>query len=312
MGEHNFLVSVLIPNYNHAQFLVQRIESILNQTYHNFELILMDDCSTDNSRDIIGKYKNHAKVSKVYYNKENSGSPFGLWEKGFDLARGKYIWIAESDDWADKDFLKLMLQSINGRDPVVAHCRSYNANSEGKFFGLNNWWSSFNLKIWDTNYCENGPKLLKLYGKYKCPVINVSSALINKSYLEKINIPSEFRYCGDWWFWGQLFMLGKVQFCANGLNYFRFHIKSATGKKNSNNYDRIIENFEVIALINSMLNAKIKYNKNYLWLIEMMVHHAIVKREFLKFIKSDKIPLSFLVIFYINLIKTLYRKYLFT
>ena len=54
-------ISVIIPNYNHAVFLKERIESVLNQTYTNFELIILDDCSTDNSRDIIEFYRQHHK-----------------------------------------------------------------------------------------------------------------------------------------------------------------------------------------------------------------------------------------------------------
>jgi glycosyltransferase involved in cell wall biosynthesis len=72
----NPLISVVIPNYNHAQFLEKRIESVLNQTYKNIEIILLDDKSTDNSIDIIKKYEQNPVVSHVLQNTENSGSPF--------------------------------------------------------------------------------------------------------------------------------------------------------------------------------------------------------------------------------------------
>lgn len=93
-------VSVIIPNYCHARFLNQRIDSVLNQTYSDYEVIILDDCSTDNSREIIESYRNHPKISHIVYNEKNSGSTFIQWEKGFELARGEYIWIAESDDVA--------------------------------------------------------------------------------------------------------------------------------------------------------------------------------------------------------------------
>ena len=57
-------ISIIIPNYNHAPYLTERIESVLNQTYQNFEVIILDDCSTDNSREIIEKYANNPKVVK--------------------------------------------------------------------------------------------------------------------------------------------------------------------------------------------------------------------------------------------------------
>lgn len=75
-------VSVIVPNYNHALFLEQRIESILNQTFQDFEVIILDDCSTDNSKKIIEKYRTHPKVSKIIYNDVNSGNTFKQWNTG--------------------------------------------------------------------------------------------------------------------------------------------------------------------------------------------------------------------------------------
>ncbi|ENV48656.1 hypothetical protein P255_00165 [Acinetobacter brisouii CIP 110357] len=72
-------VSVIIPNYNHHKFLHARLDSILKQTYQNFEIIILDDCSTDESRDIIELYRNHPKVSHIIYNTKNSGSSFIQW-----------------------------------------------------------------------------------------------------------------------------------------------------------------------------------------------------------------------------------------
>ena len=65
-------VSIIVPSYNHAQFLEERIESILNQDFHNFEVILLDDLSSDNSAEILKKYQNHPKVSHCIINEKNS------------------------------------------------------------------------------------------------------------------------------------------------------------------------------------------------------------------------------------------------
>ena len=98
-------VSVIIPNYNHATFLKDRIESVLQQDYADFEVIIIDDCSTDNSKEIIATFSNHPKVSRIIYNKTNSGSPFLKWKQGLSYASGQWIWIAESDDMAENNFL---------------------------------------------------------------------------------------------------------------------------------------------------------------------------------------------------------------
>lgn len=70
------LVSIIIPNYNHAPFLKERIDSVLNQTYDNFEVIILDDKSTDNSKEVIEVYRSHPRISQIVYNEENSGSTF--------------------------------------------------------------------------------------------------------------------------------------------------------------------------------------------------------------------------------------------
>ena len=65
------LVTVIIPNYNHAKYLDERLQSVLNQTYSNFEVIVLDDMSSDNSLDIINKYVSHPKMSQIVKNKIN-------------------------------------------------------------------------------------------------------------------------------------------------------------------------------------------------------------------------------------------------
>jgi glycosyltransferase involved in cell wall biosynthesis len=74
-------VSVIIPNYNHARYLRGRIESVLRQTYRDFEVILLDDCSTDDSRSILGEYVKDPRV-RIDFNEVNSGSTFKQWNKG--------------------------------------------------------------------------------------------------------------------------------------------------------------------------------------------------------------------------------------
>jgi glycosyltransferase involved in cell wall biosynthesis len=67
-------VIIVVPNYNHARFLRQRLDSIFRQTFQDFEQILMDDCSTDASRSIISEFANNPRV-RTEFNPENSGSP---------------------------------------------------------------------------------------------------------------------------------------------------------------------------------------------------------------------------------------------
>ena len=125
-------VSVIIPNYNHSRYLDQRIQSVLAQTYKNFELIILDDKSTDNSVDVINKYCDNSHVSNIVVNEINSGSTFIQWQRGFNLAKGEIIWIAESDDYCELDFLEHLVNAYNAYpDSVVIYSGSQYVDSEG-------------------------------------------------------------------------------------------------------------------------------------------------------------------------------------
>ena len=114
------MVTVIIPNFNHARFLDERIRSVLNQTYQDFEVMILDDCSTDNSLEVINRYKNHPKVTQIVVNEQNSGSPFKQWQKGISMAKGELIWIAESDDSCEPTFLETLVKRCQDREVVLA------------------------------------------------------------------------------------------------------------------------------------------------------------------------------------------------
>src|SRR5437588_9034397 len=119
------LVSVIVPNYNHAKYLPRRLESILAQTAVDFELILLDDCSTDDSRSLLTRFAATDARCRCVFNAKNSGSVFRQWNLGVGMARGKYIWIAESDDWAAPTFLAQLVSALE-RNPRcgIAYCQS--------------------------------------------------------------------------------------------------------------------------------------------------------------------------------------------
>lgn len=133
--KNNPLVSVIIPNYCHVRYLDERITSVLNQTYQNFEVIILDDCSPDDgaSKAVIEKYRDNTHVSQIVYNEVNSGSTFKQWEKGFQLSKGELVWIAESDDKCEPDLLEKLVDGFRKYDNVVvSYCSSKIIDGEGK------------------------------------------------------------------------------------------------------------------------------------------------------------------------------------
>ena len=97
----------------------------------------MDDCFTDDSCGIIQRYAHHPKVSRVLLNETNSGSTFRQWEKGISYTRGQWIWIAESDDWCEKDFLSTLMAGIQDHpNAVLAFAQSYIINEAEEVRGI--------------------------------------------------------------------------------------------------------------------------------------------------------------------------------
>lgn len=217
-------VSVIVPNYNHAPYLEQRIESILNQSYQDFELILLDDCSTDNSIEVLSKYATHPKVSHYIVNEQNSGSTFKQWDKGINLAAGEWIWIAESDDWAEPDFLEKLVNEIKKDDDTVLAYSSIRFVSENGLTMFENKYSE-SIKRYNSKDFINEKLIVD------CLINNVSAVIFRRSAcsfdLEKI---SKYKLCGDWMFYVLLCQKGHVIHIDSCLSNFRRHSESTAYK----------------------------------------------------------------------------------
>ena len=128
-------VTAVTPNYNHARYLRERIDSILAQTYQDLELIILDDASTDNSREIFQGYRSNPKV-RVIVNEQNSGNTFKQWNFGLSQANGEYIWFAESDDYADSALLETLVDRLDRHPKAgLAVCQSWTIDEDSNRLG---------------------------------------------------------------------------------------------------------------------------------------------------------------------------------
>ena len=211
------LVSVIVPNYNHAPFLKQRIDSILNQSLQDFELILLDDCSTDNSREILSSYADNPHVTQIIFNETNSGSPFAQWQKGIEIAQGEWIWIAESDDWADEHFLEELLREAQSHPSSGL----LYAKAQYKYPDGNTWCPTLsNQAIY-----HKGEDFLKQQLLFANVIYNVSMVLFRKSLIKEIDFTKFdlMHLCGDWFFYTQLCEYTDVLEVDKLLSYYRVH-----------------------------------------------------------------------------------------
>lgn len=241
-------ISVVIPNYNYENFLLPRIYSILNQTEKIHELIILDDCSKDNSRklidEIVEKIAPYIKVQKVY-NQENSGCAFKQWKKGFALATGDYVWIAEADDCCDKTLLKNIIK------PIKQDKNIYISYADTAFI---NAWDKIILPTikpeidirktnhWESDFVDNGLEEIKNYTFLNCIIANVSSCIIKKdNYDDIFEKIIEYKQAGDWLFYVSVMKKGDIAFCNKPLNYYRLHGNNVTSvTKKQKHFDEIV------------------------------------------------------------------------
>ena len=246
------LVSVIIPNYNHQFYLEQRIDCVLAQSFTDFEIILLDDCSTDNSRSILESYQTNQLVSHIVFNNQNSGSTFKQWDKGMQLAKGKYIWIAESDDFADTDFL-LKTVSLLEKHPnaVIAFSGSQMVDENGCSINLD--WDKYPSNIATYSLFDNNEFLQKQM-LWKNSIYNASMALFKKECIAHIDsFFQSYKYCGDWLFWVEMARQGDVIRINQKLNYFRQHTNKVSPLAEKEGL-YFLEGYSVIDRVSALLN----------------------------------------------------------
>lgn len=113
-------ISVIVPVYNVRKYIVQCVESLINQTYHNLEIILVDDGSTDRSGDICDEMQKKDNRIKVIHTK-NSGLSSAR-NKGIDMSSGEYIGFVDSDDWVFPEMFEKMLESMKSINADISVC----------------------------------------------------------------------------------------------------------------------------------------------------------------------------------------------
>lgn len=216
-------VSVIIPNYNHARFLKQRIDSVLNQTFQDFEVIILDDASTDNSREIIEQYRNHQKVKEIVYNDKNSGGVYYQWFKGIQMARGDYVWLAESDDYAEPEFLKEMYSLIRENENIgIAFCGSRWIDERGN--------EGRDGDLYRDDFVRKGKEEIKTLVKYNT-IQNASAAIMKTALAKKYILRSvPLKSCGDWMLYVNILTESNVAFSSRKLNYFRWYHDSVSSQ----------------------------------------------------------------------------------
>jgi glycosyltransferase involved in cell wall biosynthesis len=237
------LVSVIVPNYNYSNFLTMRLETILNQSFNDIEVIIIDDHSSDNSLEIIKPYLDHPFIYLIQ-NKKNSNNVISQWRSGVNEAIGKYIWIAEADDISGIEFLKTTLSAFEDPDVKISFSNSYTIDESDQIIGdYESYYSDLDPSHWKNSYSVYGNEEINFGLGVKNSIPNASAVLFNKESLKKALNKNQKRFilCGDWYTYLSILDKNtKIAFSSIKLNYHRKHKNSVTTFSHTNENKQLI------------------------------------------------------------------------
>lgn len=281
-------VAAIIPNYNYADFIIERIDSILKQTYPVSEIIILDDASPDNSVKIIKSKINSIRQDypnirvKLIVNEENSGGcVFAQWQKGLKKISSDYFWIAEADDSANKYFLENAMKKFREYpSAVLFYSDSERINQDGKIISktCSDWADMWGEGRWDNDFFNNGKDEIINYLGETNPILNVSSVVWKNSegLIDIFKEAERFKVAGDWYIYTRVLEGGDIVYCAKALNKYRKHDQGSA----STVVKLSLEYKEVVSIQNRIAE---KYNlstNNLKW--------QIVRRKGMGMVENEK------------------------
>lgn len=231
LRSNDLRISVIIPNYNYEHFLLDRTYSILSQTKKIYEIIILDDNSSDNSVKLAKKIQksiNKYITVRLINNKVNKGV-FSQWERGFAEAKGSFIWIAEADDYCDRHFLENTLKPMKKNpDVLISYVNTGYINEVGNLLGnVKNDIDYQKSGHWDQSYVNKGLDEAKTYTYLNNTIANVSSVVFRKrvdiKYDKLFSDARKYRQAGDWLFYMNYMVYGDIAYTDKILNYYRIH-----------------------------------------------------------------------------------------
>ncbi|RHG08044.1 glycosyltransferase family 2 protein [Megamonas funiformis] len=274
------MISVIMPLYNNEKYVIEAIKSVINQTYKDWELIIINDASTDNSKFVVQNFLEKEKDNRIVFIdlKENKGVSFAR-NLGMKKAKGEYISFLDSDDLWDKNFLNELYRKIKETNGKLVYSKfAYFYNGD-------------NIKINKAVMREG--KIDKFIVKKKCRYeteypFHICAILVKKSLIEtyKIKFPEEQNLFEDGLFLSKLICITDIVSVNKVLMYYRQHQTSITHKKYTKK-----EYLQELLFLERLLDFTKIYNI-YFYNIVYKYYIYRVYRVILIILKKDKIESS--------------------
>ena len=217
----NKKVSIIVPIYNVSKYLEQNIESIINQTYKNIEIILVNDGSTDNSLDICNKYK---KIDSriIVINKKNGGIANAR-NAGLDICTGDYICFVDSDDYLDINYVEVLLNRVIKDKTLVAQCCIKEVDDDGNIL------NEYGYK--DKKFISGRELNIDSFQDYLIPNVVVWDRIYDKKIFKSLRFPDGKSSDDEYISFVSLYDIKKISLVPDKLYYYRYNPNSYTKTK---------------------------------------------------------------------------------
>lgn len=229
-------VSVVVPNYNYGRYLAERLRSVTDQSYPAYELIVLDDASTDDSVEVAPRFLDGVAIDhQVVESRVNGGSVSRQWLAGVERARGELVWIAEADDLSDPRFLETLVQDFARPEVVMSHCESRRIDADERVVDAS--YEDYVLNVgvdrWRQLHVIPGSEALATFMSVKNTIPNVSACLFRRTVLhetlrDNIEEISGDRVAGDWSTYAHVLTRGSLAFFPAAYNMHRRHAQGVT------------------------------------------------------------------------------------
>jgi glycosyltransferase involved in cell wall biosynthesis len=227
-------VSIVVPSYNYERYLREAIESVLSQSFRDWELIIVDDGSSDASVEVIRSYQ-ESHPERIRLHEHQDGENHGLsrtYRLGFENSRGDYVALLEADDfWHDPDSLAARVEVLDRhRDVSVVYSGVEMSGEEAVKKKLRG-----DIRKWKLPYADLEDRAFYAFPFLleKNLVLTCSCAMMRRSLLERIDPMTSHDAWFDWWMLAQLSVMGKFFYIADKKTTWRVHRTSYIHRFNS-------------------------------------------------------------------------------
>jgi glycosyltransferase involved in cell wall biosynthesis len=217
------LVTVVVASYNHAAYLPERMESLIGQTYRNLEILVIDDCSPDDSVAVLRRYESDPRVKLVA--RDRNAGWVAVSNQGIAMASGEFVLFANCDDACEPRMIERLVDALRPNPSAgIAFCRSRLVDEKGRVLGED-------VAIQERAFrarCEADTLLahdeMSRFLRHACVIPNLSAALFRRECFAEVgDLSASFKACSDWELFFRIARRYDVAYVAEPLNLFRQH-----------------------------------------------------------------------------------------